>query len=507
MHDVVVVGSGPNGLAAAVTTARAGLDVLVLEAQPTVGGGARTLRDDHGLLHDVCSAVHPLAWASPFFREFDLAARGVELLVPDVSYAHPLPDGAAALAYRDLATTAASLGQDGDRWAATFGPLARDWEALVGALLGRSVRPTPAALRGAALAARYALGPVGARGVRSGPTDPFRAPEAQALFAGVAAHTSTRLPGLAAGGTGALLGALAHAPGGWPVPRSGSQAIVDALVADLTAHGGRVEVDRPVRSRRDLPPARGYVLDTSPEAAREILGGTRDVADPGERASGVSVAGAGARGRGLVRGWGAGAGARMSAAARVDLVLDGPVPWEAPDVGRAGTVHLGGHRAEIVRAEAEVAAGRHAVRPVVLVSDPAVVDPTREVAGLRPLWTYAHVPLGSDRDVTDDVLAQLERFAPGVRDRVVDTRCTPAARMAEHDANLVGGNISGGPVTVPRVLLGPRLRRSPWDTGHADAVLGSASTPPGPGVHGMGGWFAARRLLRGLGLSTPSLAP
>lgn len=488
--DVVVVGAGPNGLAAAVTCARAGLEVLVLEEQPTVGGGARSARDERGLLHDVCSAVHPLAWASPFFRAFDLSARGVELLAPEVSYAHPLPDGAAGLAFHNLALACAGLGEDGDRWSRWFGPLADGWENVVAALLGRSVRPTSHALRAAALTARYAAGSGG-----WGALDLFRTPEARALITGVAAHASTPLPGLAAGGTAALLGTLAHAPGGWPVPRGGSQAIVDALVADLHAHGGRIQVDRPVRGRQDLPPSRGLVLDTTPEAAARILG------RPSTSSS---------RRRNARRG-------HRIGAARVDLVLNGPVPWANPGVGSAGTVHLGGTHAEVVEAEAAVAAGQHAARPVVLVSDPAVADADRVVGGLRPLWTYAHVPLGSTRDVTGDVIGQLERFAPGVRNVVVEARCVPAARMSGHNANLVAGDIAAGGVTVPRVLLGPRGLRgalrggSPWSVGPGaaakSAVLASASTPPGPGVHGMSGWFAARRLLRELGLPEPSLAP
>lgn len=485
--DVVVIGSGPNGLAAAVTAARAGLDVLVLEAQPTAGGGARTLPDEHGLMHDVCSAVHPLAWASPFFREFDLAARGVELLAPEISYAHPLPSGSAALAFHDLARTAAELGHDGDRWAAWFGPLAHGWEQMAGALLGRSVRPTSAAIRTALLALTQARG-----------AGPFRTPEAQALLAGVAAHTSTPLPSLAAGGTATLLGALAHGPGGWPVPRGGSQAIVNALVMDLNAHGGRVELGREVRRRTDLPPARGYIFDTSPDVADRILG----VADRGE----AGALRAKARQRTQTARTRCGPG--HAGAARVDLVLDGPVPWQHARVGAAGTVHLGGWRSELVEAEGVVASGQHAERPVVLLSDPAIADPGRIVGGLRPVWTYAHVPLGSTRDVTEDVLAQIERFAPGVRDRVVSARCIPAAEMSGHNANLADGDIAGGRVTVPRVIFGPRLGRSPWATHDNAAVLASASTPPGPGVHGMGGWFAARRLLRrGFGLPVPSLAP
>lgn len=463
-----------------MTLARAGLSVRVLEEQPEPGGGARTVPGLRpGVVHDLCSAVHPMATASPFFRAFDLAARGVEVLTPEVSYAHPVRAGRSALAHLSLERTAAGLGGDGQAWADLFGPLVERADDVVGFALGDHRHLPPDLLT----AVRFGL-----RVLEQGSplwNRRFRGPFAPALLTGVAAHTLSPLPRLAAAGTALLLGTLAHATG-WGIPRGGTGAITGALLADLAAHGGTVETGRPVRGPADLPAARATVLDTTPEGAAQVLG-----ADQPRRYAEA------------FRRFRHGPGV-----AKVDLVLDGPVPWLDPELGRAGTVHLGGTRAEVAAAERAVHRGVRAAHPTVLVSDPAVVDPGRvSPAGLRPLWTYAHVPAGDPHDATEAVLGELERFAPGVRDLVVASACIPAAQMSAHNANYVGGDIAAGAVGLVRVLSGPVLQPDPFATGVPRTYLCSASVPPGPGVHGMGGWYAARRVLRDLGLPEPDLAP
>lgn len=487
MIDAIVVGAGPNGLAAAVTLARAGLDVEVYEAQPTVGGGARTLDLGlaPGITHDVCSAVHPLALASPFFREFDLPARGVELVSPEISYAQPLDQGRAALAYRSLARTVLELEADGRPWARLFGPLVRHEESVIdlalsplrpSASLARAVFTTPAGAGFGRRAARHAL---------TGFLPAFRTDAAAALFTGVTAHASTRLPQLVPSAVGLTLGMVAHT-GGWPIPVGGSQAITDALAADLRAHGGKIITDHPIETATDLPPARAYLFDTTPEHVAQVLVDQLPIATRTKFAQ----------------------YRRASAIAKVDFVINEPVPWAVPAVGEAATVHLGGTQAEMFAAEATVARGQHTPHPMVLVSDPAVVDPSRTVAGLRPLWAYAHVPLGSARDMTGAVTAQIERFAPGFRDIIVASTCTPAAQLAQTNANYIGGDIAAGALSVRRLLTGPAASWNPYATAVPGHYLCSAATPPGPGVHGMAGWHAAAAVLRReFHLKPPSLAP
>ncbi|MFD6447507.1 phytoene desaturase family protein [Promicromonospora sp. NPDC060204] len=487
--DAVVVGSGPNGLAAAVTLARAGLGVRVLEAQPTIGGGARTLpvpELDDDLLFDLCSAVHPMAWASPFFRAFDLPAHGVELVAPEVAYAQPLAGDRAGIAWRDLARTADGLGVDGDAWRDLIGPLAESWRQVTALALGdkRTVRGMLEGVRdhGAHASETWGLASLVRPGLRFGAAlleqggprweRRFLTEEAKALLTGVAAHAITPLPSYAGAGTALLLAALAHADGGWAVPVGGSQAITDALVRDLRAHGGTVETGRPVDAWHDLPPARAVFFDTTPTTVLQVLG---------ERIR--------APRRAALRRFRYG-----NAAAKVDFVLSGPVPWAAPDVGRASTVHVGGSRGEMVIAEDAVAHGVHPDHPMVLLSDPGVADPGRVRGARRPLWTYAHVPAGSPHDVTEAVTRQIERFAPGFRDVVVGARCIPADQMQRHNQNYPGGDISAGAASMWQMVARPTLAPDPYQVAEG-VYLCSASTPPGPGVHGMGGWHAARRAL------------
>lgn len=475
--DITVVGSGPNGLAAAVICARAGLSVQVLEAQPTFGGGARTLPDPEfpEISHDICSAVHPLALASPFLAEFDLPARGVTLNVPEVSYANPLPGSRSAVGYHDLDRTAAEL-EHGRSWRRLFGPMVERDAAVLDLLLGdkRSIPTNPVAA--VQVARRLLEQGTPAWGALSGA-------DARALFSGVAAHVISPMPSLVSAGGGLMLGTLAHTVG-WPIPVGGSQAIVDALIDDLRAHGGVLVADHEVTE-----PAAGVTLfDTAPTALAAIYGDK------------------------LPRGY-AKALQRYRfgpGVAKVDFVLSDDVPFTDERLRRAPTLHMGGTREQMAHAEREIVAGRHPEWPMVLAALPHLLDPGRiDAKGRRPMWTYAHVPSGSTVDQAEPVTEIFERFAPGFRDVVVAVRSVPAARLAEHNANLVGGDIGVGGNTLMHALGGPTPRLNPWSTPVPGAYLCSSATPPGGGVHGMAGYFAARTVLRReFGIKTmPALSP
>lgn len=462
--DVTVVGSGPNGLTAAVILARAGLSVRVIEAQSTAGGGARTLPDPEfdGVSHDICSAVHPLALASPFFAAYDLQARGVQLSVPEISYANPLLDAPAAIGYRDIARTAAEL-CDGGSWRRLLGPLAADSDNVVGLILGdkRSLPPSiPAALK---VAPRLLL--------QGGPLwGTLRGADARALFTGVAAHTISQMPSLVASGAGLMLATLGHSVG-WPIPIGGSQAIPDVLIADLLDHGGELVLGEPVTA----PPAGIVLYDTAPTALLSIYGSTLP--------AGYAKA---------LQRYTYGPGV-----AKVDFVLSDEIPWRDERLAQAPTLHLGDSRSRMALAEAEIATGRHAEWPMVLAALPHLADPGRiDAQGRRPMWAYVHVPSGSTLDMADTVTDIVERFAPGFRDIVVAVRSVPAALLAEHNANLVGGDIGVGGNNMRSAIVGPTPRWNPWSTPIPKAYLCSSAAPPGGGVHGMAGFYAARTVLK-----------
>lgn len=449
----------------------------VIEAQSTYGGGARTLPDPEyaGVRHDICSAIHPLALASPFLAQFDLQARGVELAVPDISYGNPLPGRPAAIGYHDIDRTCSEL-SDGDSWRRLLGPLAERSPGVVGLLLGDKRSIPPDLVAAAHVARRILEQGTPAWGL-------LRGDDARALFSGVAAHVISQMPSLVCGGAGLMLATLAHSVG-WPVPVGGSQAIADALIADLRAHGGVLTAGEPVTTA-----PRGVTLfDTPPTALLDIYGDRL----PERYAK-------------TLRAYKFGPGV-----AKVDFVLSGEIPWTDPRLTQAPTLHLGGTRENMALAEKEIAAGRHADWPMVLAALPHLADPSRiDSAGRRPLWAYAHVPFGSAVDQTEAVTAIFERFAPGFRDLVVAVRSTPANRLADHNANLVGGDIGVGGNNMFSAVTGPALRLNPWSTPVSGVYLCSSATPPGGGVHGMAGYYAARTVLRReFGIKKmPSLAP
>jgi phytoene dehydrogenase-like protein len=466
MVDAVVVGAGPNGLAAAVTLARAGLKVLVLERGDTIGGGARTSElTEPGFLNDVCSAVHPMALQSEFFRRFELEDR-IELPLPEVQYGHPLDGGRAGIAYRDLDRTADALGVDGPAYRELMAPLVRKVDAVSAFATDSLLRVPRHPITTAQFGLRVLEQGTPAWNIR------FRDDVAPGMLSGVAAHSIQSMPSLSTAAAALSLGVYAHGRG-WPIPVGGSQSIVDALAADLIAHGGEIETGVDVRSASDIPRTSAVLFDTSVPAMLDLAG--RRIG------AGLRVA---------LRTFRFG-----NAASKVDFALSGPVPWTNEELRRAGTVHIGGTRAEIAAAEHAVSKGRHAERPYVLGSQPTVVDPSRAPAGRHVFWAYAHVPAGSNVDQTEAITRQIERFAPGFRDVIISSSSRTAVDMAAYNPNYVGGDIASGAATFMQLLRRPRLSSDPWRMGHG-VYLCSEASAPGPGVHGMAGWHAARSALR-----------
>ena len=469
--DAIIVGSGPNGLAAAITLARAGLRVHLIEGADTPGGGCRTGELTRpGFRHDLCSAVHPLAASSPFFLGIDLAARGVTLCTPKVAFAHPLDGGRAAAVTGTVEETAGSLGPDAGAYRRLLTPLVRD----VGLTLPEILAPIRSVPRHPLAMARFGL-----EGLQPATwlARRFRTEEAQALFAGVAAHSMLPLTAPVTSAFGLVLTMAAHAVG-WPVVEGGSARLTDALLAELASLGGQVETGWWVKSLDDLPPARHVLLDVTP---RQLVALAGDRLPAGDRAA-----------LGRFR-YGPGV-------CKVDWALSGPVPWQAAACREAGTVHLGGPLAEVAHSEAEVTAGRLAGRPYCIVAQPGVADPTRAPAGQHTLWAYCHVPSGSAVDASRLIEAQIERFAPGFGDLILARSVRTAADMERYNPNYVGGDINGGAGTLLRTVLGPTPRWNPYRTAIPGVYLCSSSTPPGGGVHGMCGAGAARAVLADLHL-------
>ncbi len=457
--------------------ARAGLAVEVYEAAATIGGGTRTAElMQPGHLHDICSAVHPMALASPFFRQFELPQR-IDLAVPEVSFGSPLDGGRAALGYHSLDRTVQGLGRDGAAYRKLVGPIVDRIDGVMDLTQHQLLRiprePVAAAL-------------FGLRTLEQGTqawNARFREEAAPALLSGVAAHAVSRLPSLAAAGAGLMLTALGHTQG-WPIPLGGSAAIAAALADDIRAHGGVIHTGTPIDGLQQLPAARATLLDVAPRGLASIAGA---LLPPKYRQSLESFR------------YGNGS-------CKVDYILSGPVPWAAPELADAGTVHVGGTRAELARAENDVSAGKHPERPYVLVAQPSRFDGSRAPAGREILWAYCHVPAGSTRDMGEAVTAQLERFAPGFRDVVVQTHVTTAAELAGYNRNYVDGDFSAGIMDLRGLVQRPVVSRVPWRTPVPGVYLCSSSTPPGPGVTGMPGYFAAQYALKDIfGLSVPRL--
>jgi phytoene dehydrogenase-like protein len=463
--DAAVIGGGPNGLAAAITLARAGRSVTLLEAASTVGGGVRSAEATlPGFVHDVCSAIYPFGRTSPFFAEAGLDARGLQWIEPPIPLGHPLDDGSAVLAHRDVEATAAGLGRDRDVYRRLIGPLVNDWPRLLPDLLApiRIPLSPPRAIRLArfGLVALQSASLVARR---------FQGARARALFAGAAAHSLIGLREPASAASAIVMLASAHADG-WPFPAGGAGRIAQALADELTARGGTIHVERRVKQLDDLPPHRVALFDVTP---RQLL------AIAGDRISG--------RYRRALERYRYGPGVF-----KLDLAIQGAIPWRAGELEGAGTVHLGGTFEEIARSERAVAAGRVPDRPFVLLAQQSLFDRSRAPDGRNTVWAYCHVPNGSTADMTDMILGQIERFAPGFRERILSTVATGPAELEAYNPNDVGGDIGGGRNDLGQLLTRPSVRLDPYSTPDPAIFICSASTPPGGGVHGMCGLHAAR---------------
>ncbi|MFB6435539.1 phytoene desaturase family protein [Streptomyces sp. NPDC056411] len=468
--SAVVVGAGPNGLAAAVTLARSGLRVTVFEAADEIGGGVRSGElSVPGVLFDHCSSTHVMGAGSPYLRTLDLAAYGLQWCRAEIDLAHPVDSGGAGALYRSVARTADGLGPDGPAWQRLFGPLAADAEVLTEAVMRPLLRVPRHPLR----LARFGLHAVQPATLVA---RRFRTEEGRGLFGGVAAH----LFGPLTQPFGAAIALMIIAAGhrfGWPVAKGGSAAIARALAALLRAEGGRIETGTKIRSLDQLPPAGTVLLDLAPAGAAAVLG---DRLPPRIR-------------RAYTR-YRHGPGAF-----KLDLAVEGGVPWRAEACRRAGTVHLGGSFEQIAHAEREVWHGRMPDRPFLLVSQQHLADPGRSAGDIHPVSAYAHVPHGYRGDATAAMLAQFERFAPGTRERIVAATATSTAALERDNANFIGGDIIGGANTPLRLTMRPRIALDPYRTGIPGVFLCSAATPPGAGAHGMSGHNAARSALRALG--------
>lgn len=464
-YDAIVVGAGPNGLAAAIEFAKAGKSVCVYEANENVGGGARSAALTlPGFVHDTCSAVHPLAVGSPFFKNLSLAEYGLEFVFPPAAVAHPFDDGTAILLHRSVEKTSEQFGADARSYKRLFEPLVRDWEILAPELLGPIHAPHHP----------YAMMRFGLNAIRSAASfakSRFTEERTRAFFAGVVAHSCLSLDSLGTTAFGLVLLTLGHTAG-WPVPRGGAQKISDALAAYFKSLGGEIVTGVRVESIESLPAARCVLFDVTPQQLLQIAGKRLP--------SGFSD---------KLRKYRYG-----PAAFKMDWALDGPVPWRASECAQAATVHLGSSFAEIEASEAAIWEGKVTERPYVLVAQPSLFDPSRAPEGKHTLWAYCHVPNGSDVDMSERIENQIERFAPGFRSRIIGRSVLTPAQLESRNANLVGGDINGGAATLTQLFTRPTIHT--YSTPLDGVYICSSSTPPGGGVHGMCGFHAARVALK-----------
>jgi phytoene dehydrogenase-like protein len=468
-YDAVVVGSGPNGLAAAIELARSGRTITVLERADTLGGGLRSAEVTlPGYVHDICAAVLPLTLGSPFLTSLPLQDFGLQLIHPDIPLAHPLDDGSVVVLERSIERTAANLGVDGAAYVRLMRPIVASWRQLLDHLLGPFRVP-----RHPVTLVRFgitALLPATVLAKRA-----FRESRARALLAGTSAHSILPLQRPASSAFGLVMCLLAHAVG-WPIVRGGTRNLADALVGYFRSLGGEARTECEISSTVQLPPHRAALLDLTP---RQILSVAGDTLPEGYR-------------RQLQR-YRYGPGV-----CKVDWALDGPIPWTAPACSAAGTVHLGGTLEEIARSEAGVWRGEHAAQPFVILAQPSIVDSSRAPEGRHTAWAYCHVPNGSTTDVTPSIEAQVERFAPGFSSRILARATKTAAQMQTYNSNYVGGDINGGVQDLLQMWTRPAIRAVPYSTPNPRLFICSSSTPPGGGVHGMCGFHAARAALRSL---------
>jgi len=466
-YDAIIVGSGPNGLAAAITMARAGRRVLIREAHSSIGGAVASAELTlPGFIHDRGSAIHPLGVGSPFFRSLPLENYGLRWVYSPAPLAHPLDDGTAVVLERSVAATAANLGIDGQAYRRLMMPLVRFWELLIDATL-RPLWPPPLwpLQRPLTLACFGLLALIPARLLAE---QYFRSERARALFAGLAGHSVLPLETLASASFGLILGMLGHAVG-WPFPQGGAQRLSNALAAHAQKLHSTIVTDVPVHNLRELPPARALLLDLTPRQMLSLTGA--QLPDGYRQALGRYRYGPGAF--------------------KIDWALDGPIPWRAAACRRAATVHLGGTMAEIASAERAVGRGGHPSQPYVLLSQPSLFDPSRAPAGKHTVWAYCHVPNGSTVDMTAQIEAQIERFAPGFAGRILARSVSGPAELERWNANLIGGDVGGGAQNLAQIIARPTLRPGPYRTPVAGMYICSSSTPPGGGVHGMCGHLAA----------------